>query len=99
MVNMKNVEIKKMLQGAVKYADEYTIKVWAWQDGEATWAEVIAMVDGEWDCDNCHTFTYYETTEPSEEQMKEMKKEMKKIATYLKKHFENVELENEIQWV
>ena len=43
---MKNVEIKKMLQGATKYADEYKIKVWAWQDGEATWAEVIALVDG-----------------------------------------------------
>jgi hypothetical protein len=99
MVNMKNVEIKKMLQGAVKYADEYTIKVWAWQDGETTWAEVIAMVDGEWDCDNCHTFLDYETTDLTADQEKEMFGAMKKLAKYLEKHFENVELENEIQWV
>lgn len=96
---MKNVEIKKMLQGATKYADEYTIKVWAWQDGEATWAEVIALVDGEWDTDNCHTLTYLETAEPTVEQIKQMFADMKKLATYLKKHFENVELEGEIQWV
>lgn len=96
---MKNVEIKKMLQGATKYADEYTIKVWAWQDGEATWAEVIALVDGEWDTDNCHTLTYLETAEPTVEQIKQMFADMKKLATYLKKHFKNVELEGEIQWV
>ena len=96
---MKNVEIKKMLQGATKYADEYKVKVWAWQDGEATWAEVIALVDGEWDTDNCHTFTYLETAEPTVEQTKQMFADMKKLATYLKKHFENVELEKEIQWV
>ena len=96
---MKNVEIKKMLQGATKYADEYTIKVWAWQDGETTWAEVIALVDGEWDTENCHTFTYLETAESTKEQVKQMFTDMKKLATYLKKHFENVELEGEIQWV
>ena len=96
---MKNVEIKKMLQGATKYADEYKIKVWAWQDGEATWTEVIALVDGEWDTDNCHTLTYLETAEPTVEQIKQMFADMKKLATYLKKHFENVELEGEIQWV
>ena len=96
---MKNVEIKKMLQGAIKYADEYEIKVWAWQDGEVTWAEVIACVDGEWDTDNCHTFTYLETTEPTTEQVKQMFADMKKLAKYLEKHFENVDLVQEIQWV
>ena len=33
------------------------------------------------------------------DQEKEMFGAMKKLAKYLEKHFENVELENEIQWV
>ena len=98
---MKNIEIKKMLQNSTKYCDEYIIKVWMWTDENTTWAEVICRKDGEWDCDNCCTFVDFdkEYEKLSKDEIKEMTDKMKKLSKYLEKHFENVELELELQYV
>lgn len=99
---MKNLEIKKALMSDIKYCDEAIIYVWAWTDNEATWAEVIAYVDGEY-CEayDIENIPYFE--KPEENLTKDEKnlivKEIKKTGNYLKKHFENVNIIPEIQWV
>ena len=99
---MKNVEIKKALMNDIKYCDEYIIYVWAWTDGNYTWAEVIPCIDGDYmfayDIEN---IPYYEKPgeDLSDEEKKLIAKEIKKTGNYLKKHFNDVNVITEIQWV
>ena len=99
---MKNVDIKKALMNDIKYCDEYIIYVWAWTDRDCTWAEVIAYVDGEYmDGYDIENIPYYEKPdgELSDEEKKLIAKEIKKTGNYLKKHFNDVNVITEIQWV
>ena len=99
---MKNLEIKKALMNDIKYADEYIIYVWAWTDSTNTWAEVIAYVDDEYmDGYNIENIPYFEKPEEelTTDEKKLIAKEIKKTGNYLKKHFNDVNVITDIQWV
>ena len=96
---MKNLQIKKALLNDIKNCDEYQIHVWAWTDGQNTWAEVIAKVDGEWiEGYEMEAFPFYERNLQMKE-FSELKKEMKKVSKYLEKHFTNVNFHEDLQRV
>ncbi len=103
---MKNVEIKKALQNDLKYYDNYEIYIWWWEDSESSWIEVCGhFIEGE---DDDWTDSYSLNNIPelleieenlTDEEIKVYRKEMRKTYNYLKKHFDNVILKENIQYV
>ena len=102
---MKNIEIKKALKDELKYCDEYKIFIrWFENCDNTSYIEICALInenENEWGdvyyIDGLDELKgYYEL---SENEIKEIQKKMKQTYTYLKKHFNNVILEDELQWI
>ena len=102
---MKNLEIKKALRDELKYYDDYKIHIRWFEDIDYTsYIEICTLFDedeNEWGdvyyIDGLDEIKRYD--ELSENEIKEIRKKMKQLYNYLKKHFDNVILEDEIQWI
>ena len=102
---MKNIEIKKALKDELKYYDEYKIFIRWFEDCDNTsYVEICTLFDedeNEWGevyyIDGLDELKGYD--ELSENEVKEVQKKMKQTYNYLKKHFDNVILEDELQWI
>ncbi len=102
---MKNIEIKKEIFDKIKFSDEYNIYVWAWceysNDTYNIWGEIALEIDG--DFEEFFSIDKIEYDKSADnltaDELKEIKKELKKTYKYLDKHFNNVKIEEEIQWV
>ena len=102
---MKNLEIKKEIFDKIKFSDEYCIYVWAWceysNDTYNTWGEISLEIDGDFTDFYCIDKIDYDKdiNDLTTEELKNIKKELKKTYKYLEKHFENVKIVEDIQWV
>ena len=102
---MKNIEIKKALKDELKYYDEYKIFIRWFEDcSNTSYVEVCTLIDeneNEWGdvyyIDGLDELKGYD--ELNESEIKEVQKKMKQTHTYLKKYFNNVILETELQWI
>ena len=98
---MKNIEIKKEILDKIKFSDEYNIYVWAWCERDLVWGEIALEIDG--DFEEFFSIDKIEYDKSADnltaDELKEIKKELKKTYKYLDKHFNNVKIEEEIQWV
>ena len=102
---MKNLEIKKALQNELKDYDEYTIFIRWFEDCDnSSYVEICSLLD---ENENEWGDVYYPDNlsdlkgldDLTTEEIKNIKKDMKKVYNYLKKHFDNVILEDELQWI
>ena len=95
---MTNLQIKKEIEQRIKRLKTYRIDLTLWHgDGTSEGENIIYNDITIYNTSNGEKFNsiYYisygtEGTETSEDDMKRLKSEQKKLATYLKKHFENI---------